>query len=161
MSECRITTAVIDLAEIFEAELKGLATNFPESWALKFFHCPRKTQSSEFSCLLCGMRSVHTIRTVGKNEQCWDGCREELKQSPNRTLVQPHSGWERPHLSQILPAHVSSAQGKPCSQQAWDCTPGTFAAFIFSPCVDCLLTSCSLWHLCHPPLLSSRPFSPS
>lgn len=53
-----------NLAEIFEAELKGLATNFAESWALQFLHWLRKTQAklflSESSCLLCGKRSVQT-----------------------------------------------------------------------------------------------------
>ena len=53
-----------NLTEIFEAELKGLATNFAESLAKKFLHWLRKTQaklfSSESSCLLCGKRSDET-----------------------------------------------------------------------------------------------------
>lgn len=88
-----------DLAEIFEAKLKGLDTNFPERWALKFFHCPRKTQSSEFSCLLCGMSSVNTIRAVGKDEQCGNGYWEEIKQScifPKQDLCRTPVWWRKP-----------------------------------------------------------------
>lgn len=70
-----------NLTDIFQAELNGLAANFAVSWELKFLHWLRKTQaklfSSESSCLLCGNRSLVSVR---EDEKCWSGCWGEMKQ---------------------------------------------------------------------------------
>lgn len=165
-----------NLAEIFEAELKRLAANFAESWALKFFHWLRKSQaklfSSESCCLLCGKRSIQT--NVCKGEWAMLGWllgrnKTGLHFPETVPSLRPQAGGEGTPLDvksslTCMATHVLPplrVLGKPVASRLEKACQGLLpSSFSLPALIVCLLTSCSLRRLCHPitsPLLSSGP----
>lgn len=108
------------LSETFEAALKGLHTNFVESWALKFLHWLRKTRtkifSSELSCLLCGKRSVQTVCKEGwaMLEWLWG----EIKQGHIFPSLWPQAGGRRAPLA-LNPLWLSWQHASCLHSEAW------------------------------------------
>lgn len=157
-----------NLADIFEAELKGLAANFVESSELKFLHWLRKTQaklfSSESSCLLRGKRSLVSVR---EDEKCWSGCWGPHFPKMVPSLLPPQAGGEGTLLDSnssltCMATHILLllwVLGKSCSLE--NACQGLFPpSFSSTYAGGRLLTSCSSRHLCRPitsPLLRSGP----